>query len=179
MPRKSIDKRKKDGYNEKRKALWLCPAITGGEIKGSEVIMPAKIVELYQKYKEVFWYLVFGVLTTMVNFITYYPLRFLGVHYLAATALAWFVSVLFAYITNRRWVFASQATGLKNILKEAGLFFGGRLFSGGVDMALMAVFVDWIGWSDKIVKVPVNVLVIVLNYVLSKLIVFRRGKEEK
>ena len=80
MPRKSIDKRKKDGYNEKRKALWLCPAITGGEIKGSEVIMPAKIVELYQKYKEVFWYLVFGVLTTLVNFITYYPLRFLGVH---------------------------------------------------------------------------------------------------
>lgn len=136
--------------------------------------MTDKITELYRKYKEIFWYLVFGVLTTLVNFLVYYPLSFLGVHYLVANAVAWVAAVLFAYLTNRKWVFTSEAVGLKAIMREAGLFFAGRLFSGIVEMGLMALFVDTIGRNDKIVKIPVNVLVIIINYIVSKLIVFRK-----
>ena len=139
--------------------------------------MREKIGELWRKYREVILYLVFGVATTLVNFAVFYLLDFLGVHYLAATLIAWFVSVLFAYLTNRRFVFASEAKGAGAILKEALLFFAGRGFSGLLDMGLMALGVEVFRWDERIWKIPVNILVIVLNYVISKLLVFRKKKD--
>ena len=116
--------------------------------------------ELLMKYKEIIMYLVFGVLTTVVNIVVYFlSAELLHINYLISNALAWFLSVLFAYITNRKYVFESSS---QNILKEAVSFFSSRLATGILDMVLMIV----------------NVIVVVLNYVLSKLVVFKGDKQD-
>lgn len=130
--------------------------------------------ELLMKYKEIIMYLVFGVLTTVVNIVVYVlSAELLHINYLISNALAWFLSVLFAYITNRKYVFESSS---QNILKEAVSFFSSRLATGILDMVLMWLFVYFNVVNDVIAKVIVNVIVVVLNYVLSKLVVFKGNK---
>jgi putative flippase GtrA len=111
----------------------------------------------------------------VVNFVTYFIFVGLGLNYLIANALAWFFSVLFAYITNRKWVFESKSP---DILKEMSLFFGGRIFSGVVDTALMYLFIDVLVLGDFISKTVVQIIVIILNYIFSKLIVFTEKNKE-
>lgn len=120
--------------------------------------------------KELFWYVVFGVLTTAVNIVVYYIFSRLGVNYLISNVLAWFFSVLFAYITNRRWVFESKSS---DILRECGLFFAGRIFSGVVDTGLMWLFIDILSLGDMVSKIVIQVIVVILNYVISKWVVFK------
>ena len=84
--------------------------------------------------------------------------------------IAWFVSVLFAYITNRIWVFESKDD---NIIKEIFLFYGGRVFSGAIDTALMYVFISILMTGDLFAKIVVQVVVTILNYVFSKFLVFK------
>lgn len=121
--------------------------------------------------KELVLYVVFGVLTTIVNIVVYFLFaRVLNVNYLFSNVLAWFFSVLFAYVTNRIWVFESRNS---NVLKECALFFGGRLFSGAVDTGLMYLFIDILTIGDVISKIVIQVIVVVLNYVISKLVVFK------
>lgn len=121
--------------------------------------------------KELIAYIIFGVLTTVVNIITYFLFEdIFAVNYLISNIIAWFVSVLFAYITNRKWVFESKDD---NIIKEIVLFYGGRLFSGLVDTGLMYLFIDILATGDVFAKIVVQVIVIVLNYVFSKFIVFK------
>ena len=130
--------------------------------------------ELLMKYKEIIMYLVFGVFTTVVNIVVYFlSAELLHIDYLISNALAWFLSVLFAYITNRKYVFESSS---QNILKEAVSFFSSRLATGILDMVLMWLFVYFNVVNDVIAKVIVNVIVVVLNYVLSKLVVFKGDK---
>lgn len=121
--------------------------------------------------KELFLYVIFGILTTLVNIAVYlFFAKILGVNYLISNVLAWFFSVLFAYVTNRIYVFESNS---ENIFKEIVLFFSGRLFSGLIDTALMFIFIDLLLMSDTISKVIIQVIVVVLNYVISKFIVFK------
>ena len=121
--------------------------------------------------KEFTFYMIFGVLTTLVNILVYlFFAKICGVYYVTSNILAWFFSVLFAYVTNRIWVFESKNT---NIIKEAILFFGGRLFSGVIDTGLMYLFIDMLFLNDVISKFVVQVIVIILNYVFSKWIVFK------
>ena len=121
--------------------------------------------------KELFLYVVFGALTTLVNIVVYFLLDYvLGVNYIISNIIAWFLSVLFAYVTNRIWVFESKSP---NILKEASLFFGGRLFSGILDTALLYLFIDILAIADAPSKIIVEIIIVVVNYVLSKLVVFR------
>ena len=89
-----------------------------------------------------------------------------------STVIAWVISVLFAYLTNRTWVFESQAQTAVEILREMGAFFLGRSATGALDLAIMYVCVDRIGLPDMPVKLASNVVVIILNYVVSKLIIF-------
>ena len=122
--------------------------------------------------KELIMYIIFGILTTVVNFVVYFFFaRFLNVNYLISNILAWFFSVLFAYVTNRIWVFESNDP---NILKEMSLFFGGRIFSGVVDTALMYLLIDVLAVGDLISKIIIQVIVVILNYVFSKIIVFKK-----
>ena len=121
--------------------------------------------------RELILYVVFGAFTFFVNLISYFFFaNMLGINYLVSNAIAWFLSVLFAYITNRIWVFESKSP---NILKEMSLFFGGRIFSGVVDMLLMYTFIDLLVLDSTISKIIVQIVVIILNYIFSKLIVFK------
>ena len=130
--------------------------------------------ELFMKYKEVISYLFFGVLTTVVNFVVYFACTDgLHINYLAATAVSWVAAVLFAYVTNRKWVFESKVSGFMPILREMAVFVGCRVFSGVMDMVIMFISVDMIGISDRIAKFVTQVAVVVLNYIFSKIIIFR------
>ena len=121
--------------------------------------------------RELVLYVVFGAFTFFVNIIVYFFFEdILGVNYIISNIIAWFFSVLFAYITNRIWVFESKSP---DILKEMSLFFGGRIFSGVVDTALMYLFIDVMTIGDTFSKIVVQIIVIVLNYIFSKLIVFK------
>lgn len=133
-----------------------------------------KIIELYKKYREAVHYLIFGVVTTVVNFVIYYILLALKMHYLWAQALAWAGAVIVAYITNRRWVFTSRAHGVVPICLELCSFVASRIFSGAVETGLLWVLVDLLHVSEGIAKFPVAVITVVLNYVTGKWLVFRK-----
>lgn len=121
-------------------------------------------------------YLFWGVATTGVNVLTYYLVRTYAMASVTlATLSAWFISVLFAFLTNRAFVFHAQKGPF---LKQLILFYGSRVFSGIVDVLLMALLVTLWHLPELLCKLGVNVVVIVLNYVMSLLFVFR-SKEAK
>lgn len=121
--------------------------------------------------RELIMYVFFGVLTGVVNFGVYFLFsHVLGVYYLFSNVVAWFLSVLFAYVTNRIWVFESNSN---NILKEVFLFFSCRSFSGLVDIGLLYFFVDILNIGDFISKIIVLIIVVILNYLFSKLLIFK------
>ncbi len=128
--------------------------------------------------KEVISYLFWGVMTTVVNIVVFY-LTYDVMHcvLLLSNILAWFLSVLFAYVTNRKFVFHSEASGVQAIAKECVSFFSGRLGTGALDMGLMYLTVELLAFNAFAMKIVVNVVVIVLNYVISKLLIFK--KKEK
>ena len=131
--------------------------------------------ELYHKYKEQTLYILFGVLTTLVNIVVYYLVAdVLQIYYLLANVLAWVASVLFAFATNKTWVFESKSWKASVVLPEMGGFFLARVATGVLDMALMWLLIDVLLWEQMFAKVLVNVVVIVLNYVASKLWIFRK-----
>ena len=133
------------------------------------------IMQLFKKYQQPILYLFFGVCTTAVNIITYYlcaHLLYLSV--VASTCIAWAISVLFAYITNKWWVFESKNLQLRAMMQEFVSFVSCRLFTGACDLLIMYVFVDCMGMNDLFIKIASNVLVVILNYVASKLIIFRK-----
>ncbi|TKJ83046.1 teichoic acid glycosylation protein [Paenibacillus sp. CFBP13512] len=120
--------------------------------------------------KEIISYLIFGVLTTSINILVYFFLvNIANLDFKLATSIAWLISVLFAFFTNKKYVFNSQ----KKVVKELILFFGARLFSYVIDLGGMIVLIDVFNINDNIAKVLVNVLVIILNYFISKLFVFK------
>ena len=135
----------------------------------------ARLKTLFKAHREAILYLFFGGCTTLVNILVYGgATRLAGLDPLISNALAWVLSVLFAYVTNRTWVFDSRATGVGPVLKEAGSFFAARIATGLMDQGIMTVCVAWLNFPDLPVKIAANVLVIVLNYVLSKWLVFRK-----
>ena len=137
------------------------------------------IKKMYTKYKELINYAVFGVLTTIVNYIAFWffsSVVVLSSSTVPANIVAWVVSCTFAFITNRLWVFNSQETSKKGIIREVVSFYVSRLATLGVETLIMFVFADVLGLNKYIVKLVANVIVIILNYILSKLVVFRKKK---
>lgn len=139
--------------------------------------MKQLIRSLWNKYYDIIPYAVFGVLTTVVNIAVYWiTAHLLALSVMLSTVLAWVVAVVFAYITNRKWVFHSQADTFSEIAKEVASFFACRLATGVVDWGCMFVFVDLLHLNDVIIKAGANILVIILNYVASKLVIFKNRK---
>lgn len=135
------------------------------------------LYNLYTKYKEIINYLIFGVLTTLVNFCVYFFLVDIShFYYVYANIIAWFISVLFAYITNRAFVFDKVSFTLKAIIIEMSMFFAARFLSGFIETALLFLMVDKLSISNAISKISVAVIVVVLNYIFSKLIIFKRRR---
>ena len=126
--------------------------------------------------REVISYLVAGLATTAINYSVYLVCRsYFGVGSVVKnTLIAWIIAVLFAYAANRIWVFRSPNTGFAYVAREMSVFVASRLFSGFVDIALMKIFVDFVGVNDLIMKVLSNVVVMCMNYFLAKRIVFRK-----
>lgn len=133
------------------------------------------VKKLYEKYKDIIPYLFFGVCTTAVNIAVYWVMEHL-LHFgvVPSAVIAWICAVLFAYLTNRKWVFKSSAVTVKEILKEIIAFFTCRLATGVIDWLIMYVFVDVLHYNDMLIKTAANIVVIVLNYVASKMIIFRK-----
>lgn len=128
------------------------------------------------KNKEVISYIFFGGLTTVVNYIVYFLFtRVFHVDYLVSNWFAWAFAVLFAYLTNRKWVFQSTAQGFGPRMREFLAFVAARLVSLGMDMAIMYVGVSVLGIGDFWVKTVSQVVVIAANYVFSKVFVFRKA----
>ena len=140
-----------------------------------------KIKDLYLKYKEIINYLIFGVLTTVISLVTYYicVYTFLdpeeAVQLQIANVIAWIFGVAFAYVTNRKFVFESKE---KNKLKEASKFVTSRIATLLMDMAIMFIGVTLLKLNDKIIKLVSQVVVIVANYLLSKIVVFNKGENK-
>ncbi|WP_045518249.1 GtrA family protein [Neobacillus niacini] len=118
-------------------------------------------------------YLIFGVLTTFINIVTYgFLTKALHIDYKLATTIAWLVSVLFAFITNKLYVFNSKELTVVLLIKELMSFLFFRLISYGIDIALMILLVEWLEADDLFSKVISNVVVVIINYVASKQIIF-------
>ena len=134
-----------------------------------------KLWQLFLKYKEMILYLVFGGLTTLINIIVYTVCtRWLGFGTLLSNALALTVSILFAYITNKLFVFESKTDTVKEVFREFFSFIACRLGTGALDMIFMFVSVDILKFYDVVMKILSNIIVIVLNYVFSKLVIFAK-----
>lgn len=138
-----------------------------------------KIKELYFKYEEIINYLIVGALTTLITLVTYFLFTntFLSgksdLDIQIANVLSWICAVIFAYFTNRKYVFKSKVKG-KNQIKEITNFFGSRVASLLIDMSLMFILYSIMHINDAICKLITQVVVIVMNYFLAKLIVFRK-----
>jgi len=132
------------------------------------------LVALFNKYKEMILYVFFGGCTTLVNIVCYY----ISAHYLLlntsiSTIVAWIISVAFAYITNKIWVFESKSTDSNTLIKEIVSFVSCRFATGVMDLVIMIVFVDVLLFNDLFIKIISNILVIVFNYIASKLYIFK------
>ena len=134
------------------------------------------IKQLYIKYKEIINYLVFGGLSTLVNIVSYYILaRIIGIEAVTSSAISWFFAVLFAYITNKLFVFESKTETKKEFIKEIISFFSCRILTGALcDVGTFALMINVLKINDVIAKIVTQILVIVLNYIFSKLIIFKR-----
>ena len=123
--------------------------------------------------REIFMYVFFGALTTLINTVAYWLLYYgAGVPNTTSTIISWLLAVVFAYVTNKLWVFEK---GNKSTLKEAWEFFLARISTGLLDLLIMYVFVEVLTFEGGIIKILSNVIVIVLNYLLSKLFVFKKS----
>lgn len=132
--------------------------------------------ELYSRYKDLISYLFFGVCTTLVNLITYWLMaRLCNAGIMSSTVIAWILAVMFAYITNRKWVFHSKAHKFEEVSKEIFSFFSCRIVTGMLDWTSMFIFADLIGLNDMVVKILSNIAVIILNYIFSKLFIFKKN----
>lgn len=138
------------------------------------------IKELYLKYKEVINYLIFGGLTTIVNFVCYFIFaKLIGMDEVISSGLAWFCSVLFAYITNKLFVFESKTKTIYAFFEEMISFFLARIVSGALcDVGTFAVMVKGFHINDILAKIVTQIMVVIVNYFFSKLIVFRKKKEK-
>lgn len=135
--------------------------------------------DLLIKNKEVISYLFFGVLTTAVDFVSYFALtRFLHLNEEFSNVLAQFIAILFAYVTNKLFVFKDKTNNFKSLIVQFGKFFSLRLVTLVLNSVMFIIMIDKLGINDIITKVIVSVIVIILNYVFSKLIVFK-GKEKQ
>lgn len=140
-----------------------------------------KLQELLKAYKAPITYIIFGILTTIVNIVVYYVCtEVCMLHYLLSNVIAWLLSVLFAFVTNKLFVFESKSWQGKTLFAEIGGFFLARVATGVLDMMLMWLFVDivqideMLASGEMLAKIVVNAIVIILNYVASKLWIFRK-----
>lgn len=131
-----------------------------------------------QKFKEISLYLIFGVLTTGVNFLVFYITKdLLGLGLVLANSLAWLLSVIFAFVTNKKWVFESNNKSWQETLQEFVKFIFYRILSFGLDMGSLVVMIDYLRIGDYWAKLISQILVVVANYLFSKWLIFKKSEK--
>lgn len=141
--------------------------------------MIKKIKKLYNKYKEIVNYLIIGVLTTVVSLVSFYLIRIFvftsdsQIDIQLANVISWILAVLFAFVTNKKYVFESKSTGYQKFL-EMIKFYVSRLTTLGVEMFVMWLLTSPLKVDDMISKIIVQFIIVILNYVFSKLFVFKK-----
>ena len=134
-----------------------------------------QIIELVKKYRSFLMYAVFGVLTTVVNIVAYNIGYYkFGIGNTISNIIAWILAVTFAYFTNKVWVFDSKSWKWEILKREIPTFISCRLATGVMDLIIMFVCVDILKWHAMLMKLLSNILVIILNYVFSKLVIFKQ-----
>ena len=134
-----------------------------------------KIRELIHKYADVLVYLFFGVLTTAVNYLVYLPcFNLLHLSAAVSNVIAWVAAVIFAYLTNKPFVFKSHDWSAKTVVPELTKFVGSRVLSGAMETVIIYLTVDLLCWNGNVMKLLSSVLVVVFNYIASKLLVFKK-----
>ena len=137
--------------------------------------MIRKVKKLIEKYWDIVSYLFFGVCTTIVNYLIYIPCyNLLGLSASVSNMLAWVVAVAFAYLTNKPFVFKSNDWSATTVIPELTRFVGCRIGSGAAETLILFLAVDLLGWNGNIWKLLTQVMVVVLNYIGSKLLVFKK-----
>lgn len=140
--------------------------------------MEDSVSRLIQKYRWLILYGLFGIGTVVVNMVVYaFGARYMMWSTLTSNVLAWILSVLFSYITNHKWVFDNAKHDINGIIKECLSFFSCRLMTGVVDVFMMIVLVDGLHMYDMNAKVIVNIVVIVLNLIACKRIIFKPSED--
>lgn len=137
--------------------------------------MHDRLKKLFVKYRELITYLVFGVLTTVVNYLVYLPCYNLwGLNASVSNVIAWVVAVAFAFLTNKPFVFRSYDWSMKVVVPELTKFVATRIGSGALETVILFLTVDLAGMNGNAWKLLTSVLVVVLNYIGSKLLVFKK-----
>ena len=133
------------------------------------------IIDLLKKYKSIILYVIFGILTTVINVVAYYvSYNLLHIINITSTIIAWFLAVVFAFVVNKQWVFESPSWRKDVFWQEIRDFFACRILTGLLDVGIMYVAVDLMSWNSEAWKLASNLLIIILNYVASKLIIFKK-----
>ena len=137
--------------------------------------MCKKLWNWAKKHEEILLYLIFGFLTTVVNYLVFLPL-YNATTLLASLAnvIAWCAAVVFAYLTNKPFVFKSYDWSIKSVLPESIKFVTARIASLLIETAIIYITVDLLTWNGNYMKIITSVLVVIINYIASKLIVFRK-----
>ena len=138
-----------------------------------------KIKSLFHKYRELISYVFFGGLTTVVSFGSYFILNHLigEKYYMVSQVVSWILAVAFAFATNKKYVFTDSTNTKTGIVVQIAQFYGSRLFSFGGETLLLFLAVDVFKQSENLSKIPVSIITVILNYVTSKLFVFRKNSD--
>lgn len=133
---------------------------------------------LFEQYKQPITYLFFGGVSTVVNVVSYWLCYDISnLSNIVSTLIAWIAAVLVAFITNKLWVFESRNTSFQEDLKEFFSFLGFRVISEIFDLAIMYWAVDMMNMNGLIWKIVANVIVVILNYIFSKFIIFKKTSQ--
>ena len=143
----------------------------------SDYIEEVDNVSWYNKYKEGLLYLFFGGCTTLINIISFVIFRQFKLGVDVSNIIAWLIAVIFAFITNKLFVFDSRNTDRKTVMKETISFLIARVISLGIDTGLLHLMIDFMKIHEVIAKVISNIVVIIVNYIFSKLFIFKKEKK--
>lgn len=133
------------------------------------------LADWYRSHKEGMRYLIFGALTTVVNIVVYAILYYaLNINNATSNIIAWILGATFAYVTNKLYVFDSKVSNKKELLREIAYFYGCRLLTLAIDEAIMIITVDNWNWNALLMKILANIIVIILNFIFSKILIFKK-----
>lgn len=140
------------------------------------MMIPAlrRFYPLYKNYRESILYLFFGGITFFLSLGLFVGMDyFTNINELINNVICWVICVVFQFITNKTWVFDGKADGTRSLLRQMVVFFGGRVFTLMLEEAIIVIFITWLSFNSFVVKFSAQIIVIILNYVISKTIVFR------